>query len=397
MASTSVLALDPALLESQANDCQKGDMDDTLVQPAMIISKSQRPNGRGSTGSDVSASTTDKQNIRKSTTFGQKIKNMFKGKDSTDDSSRDGIIENKMDTYQKEITVKFRNHTRLVFIPAQQKEEWLEVVKVTAVKKFKDVFFSDGQEEASVLETMKDNLLFQVYYPSHGEFIDLTDDMILPDKAKLRIQSNGKSLCGTDEKESSVTELSSFPPVCVNVRCLHVHVQKQTFDSISDLSGEFKIRAIASDDVKNFYLVPVLRGNIFHVEAQPQKSDAVYVTITKIPVPHQTPKFTIEFSKVTLPNSSKHPQMAINNTTQMVEAVAAGSSGHTFEFEIISMLTSGYELYWNVSPYPGATKPTQYIRVSEDGKIVKCIDYKATLAEWAMEPGLIFAFYAVTK
>ena len=60
------------------------------------------------------------------------------------------------------------------------------------------------------------------------------------------------------------------------------------------------------------------------------------------------------------------------------------------------MIDSGFEMYWSISMWvSNDQQPKNYLKVSNDGQTVMCIDYGRFLEEWAREPGLIFAFYAV--
>ena len=154
------------------------------------------------------------------------------------------------------MTVKFRQHTRIVNVPVEQNSDWLNSIKVAVVAKFHDLLFPDAKEAELIFEKMKNNLLFQVYNADHGEFIDLTNDTILTEKAKLRLVMIPMTYGEADGTASSVKELVSlliciallhivaikkdntllsslFPREHLTAECRHVFAIRQNFDAFT--------------------------------------------------------------------------------------------------------------------------------------------------------------------
>ena len=115
-----------------------------------------------------------------------------------------------------EMTVKFRQHTRLVNVPVEQNSDWLNSLKVAVVNRFRDLLSPDGKEAELIFEKMKNNLLFQVYNVDHEEYVDLTNDTMLTEKAKLRLQMTPMALGEPDGTAPSIRELVSLL-ICITL------------------------------------------------------------------------------------------------------------------------------------------------------------------------------------
>ena len=131
------------------------------------------------------------------------------------------------------MTVKFRQHTRLVNVPVKQNSDWLNSLKVAVVNKFRDLLSPDGKEAEVIFEKMKNNLLFQVYNADHGEFIDLTKATLLTEKAKLRLQMTPMTYGEADGTAPSIKELVSL---LICIATLHIVTIKKDSMLLSSLS-----------------------------------------------------------------------------------------------------------------------------------------------------------------
>ena len=98
----------------------------------------------------------------------------------------------------------------------ERNSDWLNSLKVAVVNNFRDLLSPDGKGAELIFEKMENNLVFQVYNADHGEFIDLTNDTMLTEKAKLRLQMTPMTDGEADGTAQCIKELVSFL-ICIDL------------------------------------------------------------------------------------------------------------------------------------------------------------------------------------
>ena len=115
-----------------------------------------------------------------------------------------------MNRDHRKVVVKIKSNTRIVNIPLEQNNGWLDTLKMAVVKTFQDVLAHGEKETEFSLEKVADAFLFQVYDPEFEEFVDLTDETVLPRKARLKLQPIAKSYGNADRTAWSSKEMVSL-------------------------------------------------------------------------------------------------------------------------------------------------------------------------------------------
>ena len=101
---------------------------------------------------------------------------------------------------QKKAIVMFGKHTRRLNVPARQGNEWMNSLKFAVVKIFFDLLSSNGNQAEATFEKVKDSIFLQVYDQTFDAFVDMTDDEVLPENAKLKLDVINNHYEGAGEK-----------------------------------------------------------------------------------------------------------------------------------------------------------------------------------------------------